>query len=143
MVALNEWLTFFNVRVNQINLITGREALLKIKPTQHTASDNTKALSIKSRQCRFMTENHVIQIEGATHCSRQVDLLQLGILQIQNSMFTIYKQKGCLFECKVRYVANKTGCTPWDFPVPEELSALRFCNGDDLFKFNQLLDNPI
>ena len=58
-------------------------------------------------------------------------------------MFTIYKQKGCLFECKVRYVANKTGCTPWDFPVPEELSALRFCNGDHLFRFNQLLDNPI
>lgn len=58
-------------------------------------------------------------------------------------MFTIYKQKGCLFECKVRFVANKTGCTPWDFPVPTELSAMKFCNNEDLLKFNQLLDNPI
>ena len=59
LIAVNEWLTFYNVRVNQINLITGREILLKIKPTQHTASDSVKALSVKSRNCRLTTENHV------------------------------------------------------------------------------------
>ena len=58
-------------------------------------------------------------------------------------MFTFYKQKGCLYECKVRYIANMTGCTPWDFPVPKELSTMKFCNGHDLWKFNQLLDDPI
>ena len=58
-------------------------------------------------------------------------------------MFKIYKQKGCLFECKVRFAANKTGCTPWDFPVPADLSDMRFCTTTDLFKFNKLLDNPV
>ena len=59
LIALNEWLTFYNVSVNQINLITGREMLLKIKPTQHTASQSVKALPIESRKCRLTTENHV------------------------------------------------------------------------------------
>ena len=59
MVAINEWLTFYNVRVNQINLMTGREMLVKVKPIQHTASDRVKDLSIKSRKCRLPTENHV------------------------------------------------------------------------------------
>ena len=59
MVAINEWLTFYNVRVNQINLMTGREMLVKVKPTQHTASERVKALSIESRKCRLPTENHV------------------------------------------------------------------------------------
>ena len=58
-------------------------------------------------------------------------------------MFTFYRQKGCLFECKVRYSANRTGCTPWDFPVPKELSTMKFCNGQDLLKFNQFMDYPI
>ena len=58
-------------------------------------------------------------------------------------MFSFYKQKGCLFECKIRYVTDMLGCTPWDIPVPIELSAMTFCNGDKLLEFNQLLDNPI
>ena len=66
LIAVNEWLTFYNVRVNQINLITGREILLKIKPTQHTASDSVKALSVKSRNCRLTTENHVSF--DSSHC---------------------------------------------------------------------------
>ena len=32
---------------------------MKIKPTQHTASDDVRALSIESRKCRYMSENHV------------------------------------------------------------------------------------
>ena len=59
LIAVNEWLTFYNVRVNQLNLITGREMLLKIKPTQHTASQSVKSLPIESRKCRLTTENHV------------------------------------------------------------------------------------
>ena len=59
LIAVNEWLTFYNVRVNQLSLITGREILLKIKPTQHTASQSVKSLPIESRKCRLTTENHV------------------------------------------------------------------------------------
>ena len=64
-------------------------------------------------------------------------------LQVPGSMFTIYKQKGCLFECKVRFAAKNIGCTPWDIPVPAELSEMVFCNNEDLLRFNQLLDNSM
>ncbi len=33
-------------------------------------------------------------------------------------MFKRYSQEACLFECKLKYALNKTGCIPWDYPLP-------------------------
>ena len=41
-VALNEWLNYFNVRINQIELKAGMEMVITIDPTVHTLTENFK-----------------------------------------------------------------------------------------------------
>jgi hypothetical protein len=36
----------------------------------------------------------------------------------QDSLFLIYSQKSCRFECALKAAITKVGCLPWDFPVP-------------------------
>ncbi len=37
------------------------------------------------------------------------------------SMFHIYSQKSCQFECRLRYARDRVGCVPWDYPVPTDV----------------------
>ena len=55
-VAFNEWRKFFGVRLNQIELRAGTEAIVKVKPVVHTSTDAFQGLSIDSRKCRFLHE---------------------------------------------------------------------------------------
>ena len=59
MVAVNEWTDYYNVRINQLDLRSGTEVILKVRPTQHTTSESFKALSLEERKCRFTHENEV------------------------------------------------------------------------------------
>ena len=34
-------------------------------------------------------------------------------------MFRIYREEGCLFECRLRNASSQTNCIPWDYPVPQ------------------------
>ena len=56
MVSVNEWLSYFNVRMNQIEVLAGQEVRLKIKPLVHVASDNFRSLTLEHRQCLFHDE---------------------------------------------------------------------------------------
>ena len=60
----------------------------------HSSTDSfKKSIGIAKRGCRFLNET----------------------IEQEDSIFNHYTQKGCLFECSMKYVTN---CTPWDFPLP-------------------------
>ena len=59
MVAINGWTDYFNVRRSQLKLRAGTEVILRVKPTQHSASEDFAALSLEERGCRFTHENKV------------------------------------------------------------------------------------
>ena len=58
-IAINEWLTYFNVKMNQIQVLAGREVTVKITPEKHVATHKFKLLPLKHRKCRFDDENPV------------------------------------------------------------------------------------
>ena len=59
MVAVNEWTDYFNVKINQLALRAGTEVIVKVRPTQHSTSEDFKDLSLEDRGCRFTHENEV------------------------------------------------------------------------------------
>ena len=61
-VALNDWQTYYNVRINQLKLTAGTEVTIRIKPTKHVASSQFRTLSQEIRQCRFSDEQEVNQL---------------------------------------------------------------------------------
>ena len=53
---VNEWLKYYNVRSNAIELVAGTAYIIKVKPIQHEASPRIRGLTIKRRGCRFKDE---------------------------------------------------------------------------------------
>ncbi len=41
------------------------------------------------------------------------------------SMFNSYNEKSCLMECRIEYAYNKSGCLPWDYPIPAKLRVIQ------------------
>ena len=103
---------FFNVRSNPIDLVAGKSYSIKIVPFQHIATPEVRSLFRESRKCLFNDEP-VSQIKS---------LLKIGFhveqFQKEKSMFKVYSQKGCLFECRLENTFSSVGCIPWDFPMP-------------------------
>ena len=59
LLSINEWLAYYNVRINKLKFNAGTEVLIKVKPLKHTTSADFRELSIEKRQCRFTDENEV------------------------------------------------------------------------------------
>ena len=64
-------------------------------------------------------------------------------------MFKFYRQKGCQFECRLRYAANLANCIPWDYPIPKGFEGISICmsvseqNGNNtLSDFHEKMDDP-
>ena len=53
---VNEWLKYFNVRSNPIDMVAGASYTVKITPIQHTASPDIRYLDRKRRKCQFKDE---------------------------------------------------------------------------------------
>ena len=60
-------------------------------------------------------------------------------------MLKHYRKEGCLFECRIRFAADKAGCIPWDYPLPQNISDIPLCKSsvDDqtLEQFGQYMDS--
>ena len=50
-VAINEWLSYFNVRMKQIEVRAGTEVKIKMEPVQHIVSDDFRNLVQEERRC--------------------------------------------------------------------------------------------
>lgn len=63
---VNEWFKYFNVRSNPIDLVAGNEYIVKIKPTQHSASPEIRSVDPDKRNCRFEDEGASIKTKVNT-----------------------------------------------------------------------------
>ena len=55
-LSINEWLKFFSVRTNPIDLVGGTSYAIKIKPVHHTSSPRIRDISAQGRRCLFPNE---------------------------------------------------------------------------------------
>ena len=53
---VNEWLKYFNVRSNPIDMVAGASYTVKMTPIQHTASPGIRDLDRQRRKCQFKDE---------------------------------------------------------------------------------------
>ena len=60
-IAINEWLSQFNVRTVQIEAPAGMETKITVTPAYRSASPNIKVLRPKDRQCQFLDEVKVLK----------------------------------------------------------------------------------
>ena len=56
-------------------------------------------------------------------------------------MFQFYKEKKCLFECRLRFASGISKCIPWDYPQPEGLENEPFCTSHAVAIFEREMDN--
>ena len=59
MVAINDWQTYYDVRINQLDLRAGTDVIIKVKPVVHSTTTDFKSLKLDDRKCRFMNEQVV------------------------------------------------------------------------------------
>ena len=59
LVAINDWQTYYSVRLNPMELRGGTEVIIKVKPVVHTTSSDFKRLTIDERGCRYSDEQQV------------------------------------------------------------------------------------
>ena len=62
LLAINDWQTFYSVRLNQIDLRGGTEVIVKIQPVMHSTSENFRRLALEERECRYMDEQMVMPL---------------------------------------------------------------------------------
>ena len=98
-IAINEYLSYYNVRMNSLDIIAGQDVTIKIKPVHHVASERFKSLDVEKRNCLFHDEGN------------------------RNSMFNSYNFKACQFECRLSYAVGKAGCLPWDYVLPSGIES--------------------
>ena len=60
-IAVNEWLSQFNMRMAQIKAPAGMETKITVTPTYQTASVKIKGLKPKDRHCQFLHEVQVLK----------------------------------------------------------------------------------
>ena len=95
------------------------------------------------RDFRNLNVPLLIQITGShSHIK-----FQWYLWQDPNSLFRIYSEEGCLFECRLRNASSHTNCIPWDYPVPQDLDGIDICLGwqngtNNMKKFNAIMDDP-
>ena len=51
IVAINAWQTYYDVRINQLNLRAGTDVTIKVEPVVHSTSLGFKTLKLHERKC--------------------------------------------------------------------------------------------
>ena len=74
----------------------GYEYSIEVTITGQTPTEGFHSLSLQQRNCRFDHETH------------------------ENSLFKIYSQANCEYECYVKKSFDFCGCIPWDFIKVDE-----------------------
>ena len=97
LVAINEWLAYFNVRWNNFRVAGGQEVVVKIQPVDFSSSGSFRELDVTTRKCRFHDELNV------------------------GEMFRYRTNAGCTFQCRLEFAIMTAGCLPWNYPMPPNL----------------------
>ena len=56
LVAINDWLTYYNVRTKPIEIFSGDVVKVVVEPTSHVATERVAAVDRRSRRCLFPGE---------------------------------------------------------------------------------------
>ncbi len=83
-----------------------------VTPAMVHTDASLKDLALQDRSCYFGTE---AERAGLT-------------------VFKVYSQEGCLFECSLWKAYKECGCVPWDYPHPEENVTMCDRTGDMCFR---------
>ena len=75
-----------------VNIRVGYKATFRITPSQTVTSQDTAHLPKEKRGCQFQHENDEL------------------------SIFKVYTESSCIFECKLNIALDKCHCMPWDYP---------------------------
>ena len=59
MIAINDWQTYYDVKINQLDLRAGTDVIIKVKPVVYNTTAEFKALKLDDRQCRYRNEQEV------------------------------------------------------------------------------------
>ena len=120
-IGIGNKFTPFNTKKNIISVEPGRHTVIKVIPSQMSASDGLRNLPIRKRKCRFLDENEDLEF------------------------LNYYTQAGCQFEHMLNYSRTSCGCTPWNYPQLGSIEEVCDMFGVECFeeKMNDLgvLDN--
>ena len=72
-VAINEWLSYFNVRMKQVEVRAGTEVIMKVEPVDHIVSDAFGELDRAERECRHKDEQ--VYINFFSMCSLEMPII--------------------------------------------------------------------
>ena len=75
-----------------VNIRVGYKATFRITPSQTVTHQDTAHLPKEKRGCQFQHENDEL------------------------SIFKVYTESSCIFECKLNIALDKCHCMPWDYP---------------------------
>ena len=62
ILAFNEWISYYNIILNPLDLKAGHEYIIKVKPEKHIANHQIKDYDVQSRKCLFPEENEVLYL---------------------------------------------------------------------------------
>ena len=77
LVAINDWQTYYSVRLNQIELKAGTEVIIKVNPVVHSTSADFKSLTLEERECRYPDEQQVHEISMTCAKDKHMPLYSL------------------------------------------------------------------
>ena len=101
-----------------IKIFPGQDVQIDIIMEQRIVTDSFLELPLEIRQCR----NHDEVLD-------------------EDSIFKIYTQKGCQYECSLRHAQNECGCTAWNHPRPDQNHNNATCYGTSEKCFRQMMDD--
>ena len=74
-----------------LDLEAGKEYFIQVHPTGISTTEDYKSISLRNRKCKL---------------SEEVE---------QSSVFKIYTNNNCKYECHIRLIGNLCKCIPWEF----------------------------
>ena len=93
-LSVNHWRNFMDNRYTGFEVRTGYVTTLTVFPTVHKTTEEFRSIPEKKRNCKLPDEP-----------------------EYEDGMYGYYSQRSCWFECTLRKVQSKFGCTPWDLPM--------------------------
>ena len=82
-VAINEWLSYFNVRMKQVEIRAGTEVMMKVEPVRHVVSDGFRELDQEERGCLLQDEQVLIScLHLLSHWKNRTDLISVDFTGI-------------------------------------------------------------
>ena len=110
---------YFDAKSEAREIKPGFVTTFNVQPIEVFGTESLHELPEKARGCKFSDE-----------------------VTIENSMFKIYSQSSCEYECQVTQAREVCQCTPWNFPTPPSMTHPTICDLYGNYCFRIQMKNP-